>query len=76
MKSASPSSAQAQIGSSPGSGETVSSRLMGTKLASSRNRLMILPINGSLATLARPGNHYGGRIDKGGLHLIDGEPRK
>jgi len=36
MKSASPSSAQAQIGSSPGSGETVSVRLTGTKLASSQ----------------------------------------
>lgn len=33
MKSASPSSAQAQIGWSPGSGETVSVRLTGTKLA-------------------------------------------
>jgi hypothetical protein len=36
--------AQAQIGSSPESGETVSVRLTGTKLASSRNRLMILGI--------------------------------
>jgi hypothetical protein len=45
MKSAPSSSAQAQIGSSPGSGKTISVRLTGTKLASSRNRLMILPIN-------------------------------
>jgi hypothetical protein len=30
----------------------------------------------SLTALARPCNHDDGRIDEGGLHLIDGEPRK
>ena len=34
------------------------------------------PYQRSLTTLARPSNHDGGRIDEGGLHLIDGEPRK
>ena len=34
------------------------------------------PYQRSLATLARSGNHDDGRIDEGGLHLIDGEPRK
>ena len=30
----------------------------------------------SLTALTRPRNHDDGRIDEGGLHLIDGEPRK
>jgi len=34
-------------------GETVSVRLKGTKLASSRNRLMILPINSRRTLLTR-----------------------
>ena len=34
------------------------------------------PYQRSLVTLARPSNHDDGRIDEGGLHLIDGEPRK
>lgn len=46
MKSARPVSAQAQKGSSPGSGEMSGSAEAGTCSASSRRRLIILPMTG------------------------------